>query len=797
VRPPAEVTRRELLPGADPLRLGTMVVFLASLMAQAARAAPQAPAQPRGSRATIAAQLRAQEGDLLATRARKLLASGAYAEARALLLKATRLDPRNQTYRRLLAAAEEALGLHTSGRLLARARQSLAYKSQALSRQAELDLFEGQRALEQGDYQAAAQMAERVLSSSGYILDAVQARRLRTAAERLRDQATQGACQAAEERRQAELRRALAEAQARRRSQIAARAQSLRTLARRGRDLLAAGKLDEALAVADRMMKLDPGNPDARSLRQEVHARRHATPNLAGRSPERRKAEDDLLKELEKEFTPPKPGVIVTPGPRKPRRATLGKQMEPWERELRARLAQEVTVEFRQTPVREAIEQLARVGGVNIIIDPEVDVEGKTVTLPPAPMPLESVVGWVANLSGLGSSLRDGAVFLTSPTSSLERPVTRTYDISTLLTPPMGSEPLSATGPIEPGPKPTEPAEQPGANPDAVGQGWEDFIRATVAPGTWAQGGDALQQQTPYSIQYRNGRLVVVHRPDVQKQVAELLDSFRRARYRQVHIEARYIQIEKRFLDQLGISFLYGSGTKWLNQNYSATMSPATEVAAMPRFDGYAPVGGLSLRYGRVSDDTLAVLLQAVLHEGRGTVLQAPRLTCLDGYWANIQIVRNHNYVRRVSSDFVPEIGNVPEGIVFNLRPIVSADRRYITLEFVPQMRELVNIVPFTYGVQTVQLTENTSAIVPITIQLPTTRLRSVGTTVRVPNGGTVMLGGFSEVEEHTGVATMPFVEGIPILRHILRGWDRRDARKSLIMLVSAQTIEDIFEEEE
>ncbi len=792
--PPTEVRSRKSLPGANALRLGVMLALLTSLFAEATRAAPQA--QPPGPRATVAAELRTQEADLLATRARRLLAAGAYAEARTLLLKATRLDPGNRTYGRLLAAAEDALGLHNSGNLLARARQSLAYKSQTLSRQAELDLFEGQRALEQGHHQTAAQMAQRVLSSVGYILDPAQARRLRTAAERLRDQAARSEQQALAEKRQAQLQSALAEAQARRHAELTARSQTLHSLAKQGRDLLAAGKLDEALGIADQMMKLDPGNPEARSLRQEVHARRLATPNLAGRSAERRKAEDDLLKELEKEFTPPKPGVVVTPGPKKPRRPGLGtRQMEPWERELRARLAEEVKVEFRQTPVRDAIEQLARVGGINIIIDPGVDVQGKTVTLPPAPMPLESVIGWVAYLSGLRSSLRDGAVFLTSPSSGGEQPVTRTYNISTLLTAPMASEPLSASGPVEPGPRPTEPTEQPGANPDAIGQGWAEFIRATVAPGTW--GADALQQQSPYSIQYRNGRIVVVHTPEVQKQVAELLDSFRRARNLQVHIEARYIQIDKRFLDQLSISFLYGSGTKWQNQIYGATMSPATEVAAMPRFDGYAPMGGLSLRYGRVSDDSLAVLLQAVLHEGRGTILQAPRLTCFNTQRANIQIVRNHNYVRRVSSDFVPEIGNVPEGIIFDVQPFVSADRRYITLVFQPQMRELVNIVPITYGVQHVELTENTSALVPITIQLPTTRLRSVGTTVSVPNGGTVMLGGFSEVEEHSGVATMPFVEGIPILRHILRGWDRRDARKSLIMLVSAQTIEDIFEEEE
>jgi len=797
VKPPAEPTNRNERPGTPPRRRGALVLLcLASVFACAARAAPP-QRQPRALRPSPTSDLRSQEASLLAHRARKLLAAGAYAEARALLLKATTLDPDNRTYRKLLATTDQALGLHASGDLLARARQRLVYKSQALLRQAELDLFEGERALEQGDYEAAAHRADRVLSSVGYILDAHRAASLRSRAERLRKAATRKAQDALARRRQDQLQRALREAQTRRQTQAPAREQTLRNLAIEGRHLLEAGKFDEALAVADRMLTLDPGNPRARALKEEVHARRLATPRLAGRSPERRKAEDDLLRELEKEFTPPKPGVVVSAGPknRGPRRPV--KRMEPWKRELRARLTEEVEIEFRETPVRDAVEQLSRVGGINIILDPGVDVEGKTVTLPPGRMPLESVVGWVAYLSGLRSCIRDGAVFLTTPGRALGEPVTRTYDISTLLTPPMSSEPLSACGPVEPGPKPSEPVEAPGSNPDAVGQGWVEFIRATVAPHTWSQDAEALQQQTPYSIQYRNGRIVVVHTPEVQKQVAELLDSFRKARNLQVHIAARYIDIEKRFLDRLNISFSYASGTKWARQNYSTRLTPMTEVAPMPRFDDYAPSGGLSLRYGRVDEDSLSVLLEAVLHEGRGTVLQAPRLTCFNTQRANIQIVTNHNYVRRVSSDFVPEIGNVPEGIIFDVQPFVSADRRYITLVFQPQMRELVSMVRFTYGTQHVQVADDAWEDVDIYIQLPTTRLRSVGTTVSVPNGGTLMIGGFSQAEEHSGVSTMPFVEGIPILRHILRGWDRRDARKSLIMLVTARTIEDIFEEEE
>ncbi|NQT89441.1 hypothetical protein HQ560_21915, partial [bacterium] len=180
-------------------------------------------------------------------------------------------------------------------------------------------------------------------------------------------------------------------------------------------------------------------------------------------------------------------------------------------------------------------------------------------------------------------------------------------------------------------------------------------------------------------------------------------------------------------------------------------------------------------------------------------VLQAPRLTCFNTQRANVQVLTNHNYVRRVSTDNEPEIGNIPEGIVFDVQPFVSADRRYITLVLQPQMRDLVELVEFQYSTepQTVDQGNNFSLSVwqESYIQIPTTRLRSIGTTVTVPNGGTLLLGGFTEVEEVAGSSNVPFLEGIPIIRTILRGWKRNEGRRSLIMLVSAQTVADVFEE--
>jgi len=164
-----------------------------------------------------------------------------------------------------------------------------------------------------------------------------------------------------------------------------------------------------------------------------------------------------------------------------------------------------------------------------------------------------------------------------------------------------------------------------------------------------------------------------------------------------------------------------------------------------------------------------------------------------------MQVLVNYNYVRRVTTDDEPEIGNVPEGIIFDVQPFVSADRRYITLILQPQMRELVELATYHYSTE-VDVIDQGDVSVGILqesyVQLPTTRLRSLGTTVTTPNGGTLLIGGFAEAEERYALAGVPFVEAIPCLGRLLRSWDKAEGRRSLIMLVTAETVPHIFEEE-
>ena len=772
-----------------------LCAILAGLLAASSLAdgAPEAEA---------ARQQRLQEARILAERGRKLVADGAYAEAREALREALRLNPADAAARKLLAKTEEALGIANGENLLERTRERHAFKAQVLRQQVQLDLFEAEKALKAKEHETAIQHAGRALAAAGQVDDARAAAELRQRAEGLLAEAKAAAEAAATARRQQELDRARTQAVADRAQLARDMAEGLRALRDQGWKHLENKDYEKALAIAENMLRTAPDHRDALLLRDRVRQAMAERTDPRARSRERREAEESLMADVEREMQPLKPNVVLARNPRADGRTPLAGPREQWELELRAKLANPVSIEFRETPLAQAVEQLAAIGGVNIVLDAGPGVADAPVTIPRGKMPLESMLRWVARFGKLQYCLRDGAILLTGRAGALDEPVTRLYDVASLLSPPTTAEPMDGVGPIEPGPRPWQVVEATPPDPEPIGRGWVEFIKATVAPDTWDQG-NALQAATPYTVQYRNGRIVVVHVPEVQQQVEQLLNDFRRARTLQVHMLGRFITIEKRFLDSLSLSFSYDNDPTLTlplapgveAKKVTSVLEPVTQVPSLTQFDNYGPTGGLVMRYSILDDSSLVLLLRAVMHEGKGTVLEAPRLTCYNTQRANIQVLRNRNYVRRVSSDFTPEIGNIPEGTIFDIQPFVSADRRYITLVCQPQMRTFLSFATFTYGVQTVQVSDTDTLDLTMTIQLPTPVLRSVGTTVTVPNGGTIMMGGFTIVEERSGIATAPLIEGIPLLRYLLRGRDNIEGRRSLIMLISAETVDDIFEE--
>lgn len=473
-------------------------------------------------------------------------------------------------------------------------------------------------------------------------------------------------------------------------------------------------------------------------------------------------------------------------------------------------VVQRVTVSFKNQPFAAAIEYIHVASGVNILIDPAVlpstvPVSGFSVSNMRLDHVLTNLLKFQPNLD---YRIQDGAIYISNPEGLAEKGVTVLHDIAdltvtvkdfrgvgqslgVLMRPDDESNHIRRMG-IEKGEAPPVEVAR-----DRRGQEWVKFIRENVRPSSWG-GENGVAANT---IAYRNGKLVVTHTAEVQEQIRELLSSFRKARAIQVAILARFIEVSENFLEDFGVQWSGGTvedadaenpvdigfARNTLHTNISGTITPGHEVGLGTAF---ADDSGLNMAIGFLNKFRVHLLINAVRKENQGNLLTAPRVTCFNTQRAFLTVSTIQSYVRSYNSDGFPEIGQVNDGIILEVQPFVSADRRYITLELIPQVNQVGDFQTFDYR----NTPDDDDDIFDVTevdrIQLPSVTTRQVMTTVSVPDGGTLMIGGLAKAREGRGKATVPVLGDLPLLKYLFTTRRRIDARENLIILVTAHIIQ-------
>jgi type II secretory pathway component GspD/PulD (secretin) len=123
---------------------------------------------------------------------------------------------------------------------------------------------------------------------------------------------------------------------------------------------------------------------------------------------------------------------------------------------------------------------------------------------------------------------------------------------------------------------------------------------------------------------------------------------------------------------------------------------------------------------------------------------------------------------------------------VLDVRPTIHHDRKYLTLEIQPTVAKVVNLRNFSST-----LGGNTS---PVEFQLPELQVQSVFTTATIPDGGSLLLGGLSNVRNIERRAEVPGFAKIPIVGFFFKQEGYSDENKSLLILIRAR-ITDVRDE--
>ncbi|HEY7425906.1 MAG TPA: hypothetical protein VH682_16870, partial [Gemmataceae bacterium] len=372
------------------------------------------------------------------------------------------------------------------------------------------------------------------------------------------------------------------------------------------------------------------------------------------------------------------------------------------------------------------------------------------------------------------------------------------------------------------------------------------LITNTVAPRSWAEQGG------PGSIDYHpmTMSLVINQTPDIQDQVADLLAALRRLQDQEVAVEVKFISIAEDFFERIGVNFnmniinkrgstlqaqpLLTSGNfmppGFINQfapgNFLSGLTPAgtltsdlnipitqnTYGPAIPPFGGYPGVpgfGGLTMGLAFLSDIQVFLFMEAVQGDIRSNVMQAPKLTLFNGQTGNIQVQDFQFFV--VGVQVIPQLGQFtyfpqttlfPLGVQLTIQAVISADRRFVRLSMTPSMSNVVNGEVNLFPVVTpiFPLFDGTATGQPVVftqfVQQPRLTRVSVQTTVAVPDGGTVLMGGLKRLSEGRNEFGPPILSKIPYLNRLFRNTAYGRSAESLLIMVTPRVIIQAEEEE-
>jgi general secretion pathway protein D len=151
------------------------------------------------------------------------------------------------------------------------------------------------------------------------------------------------------------------------------------------------------------------------------------------------------------------------------------------------------------------------------------------------------------------------------------------------------------------------------------------------------------------------------------------------------------------------------------------------------------------------------------------------------------------------------------EGTSMSVQAVVSEDKRFVGLTLVPFFSQIGDVQEFTFTGRTT--TNSGSAVVDptnpgrtltndnstttegTTVQLPTFSFTTVTTTVSVPDGGTVLLGGIKRLSEGRTERGVPLLSKVPYASRLFKNVGIGRTTQSLMMMVTPRII--IQEEEE
>ncbi len=453
---------------------------------------------------------------------------------------------------------------------------------------------------------------------------------------------------------------------------------------------------------------------------------------------------------------------------------------------MEALFAKKVSLKVQNAGVKELVQALTQIEGLNIIADDALEAK-KTLTVDVRDTPLAEILSYVARNMGIAFNLGDNVVWVTEAEETegkgpkLE---THIYRLKQGFVPSLKVEPSADAG----GKGGQRAAPAAGAEDTEL----EDAIESISADGP---------EGASYRI-FKNRNLLMVRNTRENLRLIEKLIEDLGQTPRQVLIEARFLTISQADLLEFGVGI----------KNTSPPLSSVdvTDPTRLRVSDFATTLGAFSTENPSVGDLTLGgviggrtydLVIKALQKNDSTRTLSAPRITVLNNqtahirkgdtifYWDNIEQNSasggGNGGSASSQSGYAGEAKELELGVTLDVKVSIGNDGKSVLLGLQPEVKEIKEWrnVPVVASNSTGEKSDP--------LQVPDTTVSTLTTAVAVKSGETVVLGGMMLGSNTKNVKKIPYLGDIPYLGFLFRHTANEEKPTHLLIFVTATVVSD------
>ncbi len=523
----------------------------------------------------------------------------------------------------------------------------------------------------------------------------------------------------------------------------------------------------------------------------------------------------------------------------------LGNSADPVIDKMKSILIPDPGFTVRDQPLERALQSLVQASqnydkdqkGVNIVLldpankNPSVSIQLKGVSV-------YQCLEYVCKRVGFSFSVSSGGIIEVREDSGDSLLETEIYPLSTAAVLKMTGLSASGSAPAAGGAAGGAAASPfGGAAASAAGAGDGQRPEEVAIKNFLTRSGVAFEP--PATLSYDGTNLIVYQSRKNLDRVKNIIRRY--SDIKQVHIEAKFIEVEQKMLNELGVNWTVGSaaapiaqtGLRSINSVFKTNNGPApalnvsgTAATTPGKADSYdisppTMPGGVNLgstaqtfsnKVGVLGQYDLSVMIRAIEENEGSDLMSSPSLTVLDGKTAVIKVAQLLRYPQAYGDTQsnvgtsastgtttgggsagvtitagTPQDFTVQEvGVTLEVTPTVAADDS-IALNLKPKVTEFEGFVE--YGGTSIAISAGTTVVVPSGFFQPIFSTREVTTDVTVFDGATVVIGGLTREEVKTVEDRVPVLGSIPIIGAAFRSSGKTIQKKSLMVFVTANLV--------